>query len=258
MSTIKNTLVYLAALMSLTLASGSASADSDVYEKLLDSSVWIVNSAEETLGSGVVIDAEKRLVVTNYHVVGEAANVEVYFSAYDKNGDLVTEGDVYRSNYNTLHKQGMAARGRIVGLWKKRDLALIQLDTLPEDVEGVKLASSRIKPGDQLHSIGNPGASDSLWVYSPGRVRQVYQSAWTFGDGQEVDTFVIETTSPINPGDSGGPMVNSAGELVGVVSASSNKGRLMSYAIEIREIRELMAWYDEENSDDPLLAWDLF
>ncbi|MEM6330915.1 MAG: serine protease [Planctomycetota bacterium] len=249
MNATKNNLLAAAVMTALSLLGSAASADSNIYENLLDSSVWIVNETEGSRGSGVVVDAERRLVVTNYHVVGEASHTDVYFSAYDEDSRLVTDRATYRSNHNTLRQMGMAARGKVVGTWKKRDLALIQLDTLPEDVRGVKLADSPVKPGEAIHSIGNPGLSDSLWVYSPGRVRQVHQKAWSFSDGQEVDSRVIQTSSPINPGDSGGPVVNSAGELVGVMSASSTTARLMTYAIEASEIRELLDWYNKEHPD---------
>ena len=63
-----------------------------------------------------------------------------------------------------------------------------------------------------MHSIGNPGTSGALWVYTPGKVRQVYSKKWKAKlDERNIHTFqakVIETDSPTNPGDSGGPLVN--------------------------------------------------
>lgn len=244
--------ILSAAALSVTLVATqatTASADSAVYEQLLDSSVWIVNAEDNSTGSGVVVDAERRLVVTNYHVVGKSPEVVVYFSAYNEQGELVTDRNEYRENAGALRQAGLAAKGKIVGTWAKRDLALVQLDRLPEDVQGVAFSESGITPGAAIHSIGNPGVAESLWIYSPGCVRQVYKKNWNFGDGQQVSAFVVQTTSPINPGDSGGPMVNDAGELVGIVSASSNNGRLVSYAIEIREIREMMNWYARHTAE---------
>ena len=76
-----------------------------------------------------------------------------------------------------------------------------------------------VSPGQSVHSIGNPGGSGALWVYTPGKVRQVYAKNWKSEVDGRTLTFeadVIETDSPTNPGDSGGPLVNDKGELVGV------------------------------------------
>lgn len=231
--------VRLLALIAAQTVATFAAADSGIYNQLVDASVWIVNSADNSAGSGVVIDAERRIVLTNYHVVGKSREVRVFFAAFDGE-DLVTDRDVYRNNFNTLQQQGMAFSGRVLGLWKERDLALVQLDDLPAGLTAVPLAADSAQPGETVHSVGNPGVSDGLWVYCSGNVRQIFPINMTYADGQRVRARVLATTSPINPGDSGGGIVNDRGELVGVNCASSNNGRLMSYAIDIREIKAFM------------------
>ena len=57
--------------------------------------------------------------------------------------------------------------------------------------------------------MGNPGASDAYWVYTSGAISQVYQKTIRYNT-QTVQARVLETQSPINPGDSGGPVVNDA------------------------------------------------
>ena len=72
------------------------------------------------------------------------------------------------------------------------------------DVE-MKLASGSPNPGERVHSIGNPVASTAMWIYTSGTVRQVLSAKTSLGKKQKLDAKVIETQSPIKPGDSGGP-----------------------------------------------------
>ena len=248
-TTIKTLATKALATLILTALTSAAAADSGVYEQLLDSSVMIISPEENSRGSGVVVDADQRLVLTNFHVAGKSKDVVVFFSAYDENGDLVTDLDTYTSNIHEMRQAGIAVTGRVVGTWAKRDLCLIQLDDMPEDVAGVELANSPVKPGEAVHSLGNPKASQSMWIYSPGRVRQVHSHSWEYGTGQKMDSIVVQTTSPINGGDSGGPMVNDNCELVGIVCSTSTNGRLISMAIEVREVRSMLAWYDQHTAD---------
>jgi tetratricopeptide (TPR) repeat protein len=100
------------------------------------------------------------------------------------------------------------------------------------------LAAEGAGPGDVLHSLGNPAASGALWVYSSGTVRQVYRRQMRYAGGQVVEARVIETQVPINPGDSGGPVVNGRGELVGVNAALRHDAALFSFCIDLSEVRD--------------------
>jgi hypothetical protein len=115
----------------------------------------------------------------------------------------------------------------------------VQLDKLPEGAEPAKLAANSPTPGDAVESIGNPGSSDALWVYTSGTVRSVYRKQFRTGAGDHEFT-VVETQSPINTGDSGGPVVNSAGELVAIAQAIAPNARLVSYAVDITEVKGFM------------------
>jgi tetratricopeptide (TPR) repeat protein len=120
-----------------------------------------------------------------------------------------------------------------------RDLAVIRLrQRPPKGVAAVRLAEREPRPGDRVHSIGNPDASDALWVYSSGTVRQVYRKEFRYATGPARAARVVETQSAINPGDSGGPVVNDAGELVAVVSGKKAEASLMSWAIAAAEVKE--------------------
>lgn len=226
----------IAASALLALAASSALADANVYREALKSTTWVLakNSDGTSSGTGVFIDKEKKLVVTNAHVVGDSRNTVVFFPEV-KDGRPVVDRDHYLENVKKL-----GIRGRVIAVDRKRDLALIQLAKLPSDVKAIKLSDEGATPGEDVESIGNAGTTEALWVYSSGTVRAVYQKQFRTGAGEH-DFKVVETQSPINSGDSGGPVVNGKGELVAVSQAISTKARLVSYCVDISELKTFLA-----------------
>ena len=212
-----------------------ARADVQVYQQVLRSTVWVLakNSEGTSSGTGVLIDADRKLVVTNSHVVGDS-RVAVIFFPDIQDGQPVVGRKHYLTNVRKL-----GIRGRVVAVDRKRDLALIELQKLPADAQAIPLAEKGIGPGEDVQSIGNPGSSDALWVFTSGTVRSVYQKKFRTGSGEH-DFKVVETQSPINSGDSGGPVVNNDGQLVAISQAIAPKARLVSYCVDIAEVREMM------------------
>jgi tetratricopeptide (TPR) repeat protein len=131
-------------------------------------------------------------------------------------------------------------QGRVAAADPKRDLVIIKLDSLPNGVVPLKMARGGPGPSDRVHSVGNPGASDAFWVYTTGTVRQVYRNKFQYQDGQQVEAQVIETQAPLNPGDSGGPVVNDRGEVVGVNAAGKANAQLVSLCIDVAEVKALL------------------
>ena len=212
-----------------------------VYQKVLRSTVWIFSErggGRYATGSGSLVDRGRRLVLTNYHVVGNVRRATVYFPVYE-NGRAISD-----RRYYTEKKGRLAIDGEVVELDKQADLALIRLDRVPEGVLEVGVAKASPDPGQSIHSLGNPGRSGALWVYTPGRVRQVYSKKWKAKlDERTTATFearVIETDSATNPGDSGGPLVNDQGQLVGATEGGAVDAQLLSTFIDVSEIRRLL------------------
>jgi S1-C subfamily serine protease len=117
------------------------------------------------------------------------------------------------------------------------------LDKLPPGAAALRLAQNSVGPGEDVHSIGNPAASGGLWIYTPGKVRQVYQKRWAAKAGGEELQFearVIETDSQTNPGDSGGPLANDRGELVGVTQGGAVQAASLSTFIHLNEIKNFL------------------
>jgi hypothetical protein len=208
-----------------------------VYQRVLKSVVWIHSprgGGKLATGSGTLIDRTHRLVLTNFHVVGDNDRARVIFPIF-RDGRLVAERDYY-----VEHLRTNGVPGRVVARDTKRDLALIQLERLPEGAEPLPLSPTGVSPGQTVHSVGNPGGSGALWVYTPGKVRQVYFKRWKADlDGRTAsfEAEVVETDSPTNPGDSGGPLVNDQAQLVGVTQGGAVKAQLLSIFIDVSEVK---------------------
>ncbi|HVJ80721.1 MAG TPA: serine protease [Planctomycetia bacterium] len=225
-------------------------AGSTVYEKALKSTAWIYAPQSATTaayGTGTLIDEKRRLVLTNYHVVGSAQTVMAMFPLYRK-GVLVAERGEYR---RAMKDHGI--KGKVVARDQARDLALIQLEKAPLGFKALPLAAKPVVPGQSIHSLGNPGDSGALWVYTPGRVRQVYQKRWQSQAAGRTLSFqarVIETDSATNSGDSGGPLVNDDGELVGVTQGGSASARLLSLFIDLTEVKTFLKTHGAASESD--------
>jgi hypothetical protein len=230
----------LAALAACLATAGAARANAEVYQRALAASGWVVVLGKERTSSGTcwLADRERRLAVTCRHVVGTAREVLIYFPRHDKDGELIVEASHY------LNKVP-AVRGRVVASDRRRDLALIQLQSLPAGVQALPLAPRSSRPGEDVHSVGNSGltgriAEGSLWWYTRGNVRQVHTKKLRLARGVRV-VRMVETQAPVNEGDSGGPVVNDRGELVGVTDSYTAGRRLVSQNIDVREVKDFVA-----------------
>ena len=230
------TLVRLAVFGTfLAAVAQSAVADVQIYNDTLKSTAWVLAKTDGSTssGTGVLVNEEKKLLLTNFHVVGEARAAVIFFPDY-KNEQPINERGHYLKNVKKL-----GIRGRVLGADRKRDLALVELDRLPAGVKALDLAPKTIGPGAVVQSIGNSGSSEALWVFTSGTVRSVYQKQFRTGAGEH-DFKVVETQSPINPGDSGGPVVNDKGELIGIAQSISPKARLVSYNVDVSEVKAFL------------------
>lgn len=223
----------LCASLCLVATSPLARADAENYTKTLASTAWIITSNaddETSTGTGVLIDGDKRLVLTNAHVVGDSRSAVVFFP------DLQDGRPEVKRKHYLDNVVKLAQPGKVVAVDRKRDLALIQLPTVPQRASAIELAEKSIMPGSSVDMIGNPGGSDVLWVYTSGTVRSVYDKKFKSNHGQH-DFRVVETQSPIKPGDSGGPVVNEQGQLVAIAQSFSPQSALVSFCVDINEIR---------------------
>jgi serine protease Do len=229
------TLAALAAV-ALLVVPAAARADVNTYREALKSTTWVLSKGSDgtSSGTGVLVDDKQKLVITNFHVVGDSRTAVIFFP--DMAGD---QPNVSRQHYlDNVKKLGI--RGRVIATDRKRDLALVQIERIPEGCKAIELAETTIGPGEAVESVGNPGSTDALWVYTSGTVRSVYQKQFRTGAGEH-NFKVVETQSPINSGDSGGPVINSEGKLVAIAQAIAPNARLVSYCVDITEVKAFMA-----------------
>jgi S1-C subfamily serine protease len=144
----------------------------------------------QSLGSGFVIDGRGD-IVTNDHVISGATNVRVGFGG------------------------GASYPAHVVGADASTDLAVIRLDTVPGGLHRLGFdSSSGIRAGDPVYAIGNPFGLDRTMtagiVSATGRDIKALNGL-TIPDA-------IQTDAPINHGNSGGPLLDAAGHVVGVTS----------------------------------------
>lgn len=171
----------------------------DLYEKVNPGVVSIRTLTAEGpgLGTGFVWDQEGH-VVTNFHVVKDADDLEVDFPS------------------------GFKTRAVVLGTDPDSDLAVLKLDSIPDSMFVLEKGNSRdLKVGQAVVAIGNPrGLSSTMTagiVSALGRTMDSLNLAP--GGGAFATGNIIQTDAAINPGNSGGPLLNLAGEVVGVNSA---------------------------------------
>ncbi len=143
----------------------------------------------QSLGSGFVIDAEQGIVVTNNHVIADADDIEVNFS------------------------DGVTLKAELVGTDTKTDIAVLKVDPKKHKLTAVKFGdSNKMRIGDWVMAIGNPfglGGTVTVGIISA-RNRDINSGPY--------DDF-IQTDAAINRGNSGGPLFNMYGEVIGINTA---------------------------------------
>ena len=158
-----------------------------------------VVSRQSASGSGVIVDSTG-YIVTNAHVVAGATRVEVSLP-----------GRVPASGESILEGRGALVRARVVGVDPESDLAVLKIDGLDgQSLPAVPFGDSDgLEQGELVFAFGSPlGLQNSV---SMGVVSAVARQL-----EPESSMIYVQTDAAVNPGNSGGPLVNTSGELVGI------------------------------------------
>jgi HEAT repeat protein/S1-C subfamily serine protease len=216
----------------------------EIYKRLLKSTVYIVSviTAPDgrylSRGTGVLVDEAERLVITNEHVANDSADSIAVMFPVLRSGSVPIKDPAF---YDGQISKGKGIPVKLVRVERKRDLALLQLESLPEGVAPLRLAAESASPGQAIYSLGaQPKGSQGMWQNNPGVVRQVAPATWRYRDGFERGCELIQSNMAINPGDSGGPVVNNRCALVGVNALSDPEARLVTGHIDLTEVRDLL------------------
>lgn len=189
---------------SSSVSFSSAKDPQDIFASISPAIVYINNNTvnEETLlGSGFIVGANG-VIVTNFHVIQSAKEISVKL----KDGRTFPVAGVVYFDAN-------------------RDICILKINA--EDLPAVVLGdSTNTKIGEKLYCIGNPLGYD--YTFSDGMlsgIRNYNDLKW------------LQFTAPISSGNSGGPLINSRGEVIGMVTFQSTEGQNLNFALSINEVK---------------------
>jgi len=200
---------------------GGSSA-SKIYKQYSNSVVYIYNPKAEVIGSGSLFD-KRGLIITNWHVIDKAEMVGIWTKP--KKGEKLED------------QPPLGAAVILVNV--EADLAILKVSGLPKNMKVIPLGSlNEIEIGEDVIAIGHPQGLP--WSLSVGIVSQIRSKhEWTYVDKSEHKADVIQTQTPISPGNSGGPLFNEAGKLVGI-NTSKAGGENLNFAVAVDELIELL------------------
>ena len=151
---------------------------------------------QRSTGSGVVI-VNRGLILTSLHVVAGAGRIRVTFA------------------------DGFESDAKVVRQQPENDLAVLQADTVPDDLAAATTRpKADLNPGDTVVAVGFPfGIGPSVTAGVVSGLKRQFRT--THGD---LLSNLIQFDAAVNPGSSGGPLLNAAGEVVGIVTAMLDPG----------------------------------
>jgi S1-C subfamily serine protease len=146
--------------------------------------------AENSLGSGVIID-DKGDILTSLHVVEDATDIEVIFA------------------------DGTQASAQVIATQPENDIAVLAADQPPEQVVPATMGNpNAMRVGDEAFAVGNPfGLYSSI---SAGVISGIERTFQPPDSGQRLEGL-MQIDAAVNPGNSGGPLLNRYGQVVGIV-----------------------------------------
>ena len=202
----------------------------DVVSKVSDSVVSIVTSTtgrdyygrtyeSGAAGTGVIVSSDG-YILTNKHVAGDAKTITV----------VLHDGTTYNN-------------ARLVAVDPLNDIAFIKVDDV-SDLKAASLGDSKtITAGQQVVAIGNAlgqyqNSVTSGIISGTGRSLTATDGSGTMSERL---SDMIQTDAAINSGNSGGPLINAAGEVIGINTATSASGENVGFAIPIASVKGMLS-----------------
>ena len=198
-------------------------AGRSIYSEYADSVFLIVTSAEKgSIGSGSLID-KTGLIVTNAHVVAGNSTVEVV--ARPPRGKKLEDSKIYTGNVLLINE--------------KLDLAIVKIYGVDDKTKVIPLGNTdSLSVAEEVHAIGHP--KGLFWSYTKGVVSQIRPDyEWGTKNKNKYKATVIQTQTPISPGNSGGPLFSDQGKLIGV-NTMKIPGENLNFAVAVEHAKEII------------------
>ncbi len=195
----------------------------EIYNDYANSVVLIGNKNKWATGSGFFIKHHGIKIITNWHVVEGAKNVDVWLKPKENR-----EVDYLLSNVDSY-------KGKVVKINKKKDLAMIEVKGIYHKIKPVTYGSiKKVKTGQMGFAIGHPEGLG--WTFTSGMISAVRPDySWPYKNSKHYAS-VIQTQTPINQGNSGGPLFNKKKELIGVNTFTTAKAENLNFAVSVDDL----------------------
>ncbi len=181
----------------------------DSYERLFG---LTVATPGEGSGSGAVIDRQGH-ILTNYHVVEDAKDIEVTLADHQP------------------------VKANLVGYDAEHDIAILQLNDVPAELYPIELGQSdNLKVGQRVYALGNPFGLER--TITTGIISALNRTLPSRVPGRDLQS-IIQTDAALNPGNSGGPLLDTSGRLIGMnvaIATKSGQNAGLGFAIPINRI----------------------
>jgi S1-C subfamily serine protease len=178
---------------------------------------WPVQRQAEGSGSGAVLDRAGH-IITNYHVIDGAQKIEV-----------------------TLASNLQSYPAELVGGDKEHDIAILKINAPRDELFPIPMGTSdHLRVGQRVYAVGNPFGWDG--TMTTGIVSSLNRNLPSRVPGRQMQSL-IQTDAAMNPGNSGGPLLNSNAEMIGMcVAIASRTGQNsgVGFAIPINRIRSIL------------------
>lgn len=178
-----------------------------------NNNIFAIPTQSEGVGTGVIVDS-KGYILTNSHVVsdGQAVDVKVLFN------------------------DGSTTQGKVLWNDAKLDLAMVKVDKT--GLTAAELGDSdKVRVGDIAIAIGNPLGLEFQKSVTQGIISGLDR---TISTEETTMTGLIQTDASINAGNSGGPLLNSRGEVIGINTAKASEGEGLGFSIPINTAKPII------------------
>lgn len=207
--------------------------------KILRATVWVRPRATDGRFAGVVIDRARRLVLTSATAVG-AEEVTDVVVPLETERRVTSEAEAYADRLG-LVLAGHQVRAVVLARDATRDLALLELQSLPPTAEALGVAKADVGPGEKVVAVTHPPGLEFLWLYAAGTVRSVATTVLQrdpSGYRPKVPSLLLQLPHQGNA--AGGPVVNERGELLAVLSGREAGRNELAFAPTTAAVRSFL------------------